>query len=86
MACLISTAMILVMVGGDIGDNLDAGLLCGGLHLGDVIWVDRGSLVGSDVDKQVRVVVVAHGYGDDPHSGWERGGEGANEPEGPRAD
>ena len=65
--CLVATAVVKVVVGGDVGDDVHAKVSGSCLKLGDVVGIDGGCLLGVVVDEEVGVVVVADGNGDDLH-------------------
>ena len=75
----VTTTVIMVMVGGEGCNNLDAVLLCGSGDLGDVPGIDGCGFVGGWVDEEVGVVVVADGNREDLHVARKRGSKGTRE-------
>ena len=65
--CLVTTAVVKVVVGGDVGDDVDAKVSSGCLELGDIVRVDGGGVLCIVVDEEVGVVIVADGDGDHLH-------------------
>jgi len=55
---LVATAVVKVVVGGDVGDDVHAKVSGSRLKLGHVVRVDGGGLLGVVVDEEVGVVVV----------------------------
>ena len=78
-ADLVTTAVIVVMMGGDACYDVDAGFLSGGLDLGHVIGVDSSGLVGDIVDEKIGVVIFTNGYRYDFHSEIFRSSEGSDD-------
>ena len=75
---LISSAVIIVVVGGNARDDLDPFLCSSFFHCGHIIWVNCGRFLGNFVDEKVCVVVASDGDGDDLHLGGGGGGKGSN--------
>ena len=67
-ADLVTTTVVVVMMGGEGTREFYARFLRCGLDLGDIVGVHGQGLVGLLVDEEVGVVVVADGDGDDLHS------------------
>ena len=57
VAHLVSPAVVVMVVGGERGDDVHALFLCSGLYLGNVVYVDGGGFLCAFVDEQVGVVV-----------------------------
>ena len=65
--CLVATAMVVVVVGGDVGDDVHAKVSGSCLKFGHVVRVDGGGVLCVVVDEEVGVVIVADGDRDDFH-------------------